>query len=48
MLHNEHVYKYWRWRGWILRQQKRYLGAELLHYWADNEREVQEESRSRE
>ena len=41
MLHNEHVYKYYRFKGWVAEQRKRWMRREFMYQWAEDEREAQ-------
>lgn len=38
VLHNEHVYKYYRFKGWVARQIKRCMRSEFMYQWAADER----------
>lgn len=40
-MHNEHVYKYWRWRAWVADQSRRLLAATFFYQWAQDERNLQ-------
>lgn len=37
-LHNEHVYKHYRWKGWVALQMKRCMRSEFMYQWAEDER----------
>jgi len=37
---NEHVYKYFRWKGWIAKEHKRHLASFFFYDFARQEREL--------
>ena len=42
MLHNEHVYIYYRWYTWVAGKISRPFAEELYRHWAEDEKENQE------
>ncbi len=38
---NEHVFKFWRWHGWVAEQTGRHWGAFYFRDFARQEREAQ-------
>lgn len=37
-MHNGHVYKYYRWLGWVAKQQKRHLRSFFMWEFAEQEK----------
>ena len=40
-MHNDHIYKYYRWQGWIAKQQGRLMRQFFMYEWANEERNAQ-------
>lgn len=37
----EHIYKYWRFKGWVAKQTGRLIACEFAYQWAQDEKKLQ-------